>query len=248
MSFPSSLDAPDTTMQGTSLVTSPDHAANHRTLGSAVISVETKLGIGSGTPKAGYILSGIGNGTSSWGTEWDSGVLGTPSIGTPTITGGTWISGTINNPIIGTPNMNGGTASLLDLEQAKLSLPLSTGTTAITFQNAITVSPFALTDVPGGTVAISNSGTSNTLTLVLGTTAGNRTFGTPLAPSDGQILTFRIKQNTNNTGTILFVSAYRFFPSGTPTLGTQLTWNYLGFRYNQADTKFDYQGNSLGLI
>ena len=73
MAYPSTLDTfSGTTAQGTSLLTSPDHAADHRTLGSAASALEQKIGVGVGTPKANYALIGQGNGTSTWGTVWNN--------------------------------------------------------------------------------------------------------------------------------------------------------------------------------
>ena len=80
MSYPSSIDAPDTTMQGTSLVSSPDHSLSHRAVGSAITAIENKLGLASGSAAANQILVGSGAGTSVWGTVWNGATLGTPSI------------------------------------------------------------------------------------------------------------------------------------------------------------------------
>lgn len=82
----------------------------------------------------------------------------------------------------------------------------------------------------------------------MGTTAGNRTIETPSNPTDGEGITFRIQQNTNNTGTIVFESAYVMNEGGTPVAGTEATWNYVSFRYNAAGTQWDHLGNSLGII
>lgn len=115
MAYPSSLDTfAGTTAQGTNLLTSPDHAADHRTLGSAAAALEQKLGIGSGTPKANYILTGTGNGTAVWGTEWDSGILGTALV-----MGGT----------VGTALIQGGTSKALDM-RGYFSTPISSTATA----------------------------------------------------------------------------------------------------------------------
>ena len=107
MAYPSTLDTfSGTATQGTSLLTSPDHAADHRTLGSAANALEQKLGVGVGTPKADYALIGQGNGTSTWGTVWNNANLGTPIITGGTITSATlttvsMVSGTIGTGVTG---------------------------------------------------------------------------------------------------------------------------------------------------
>jgi len=63
--YPTSLDT-YTPVAGTSLVASADHAAMHNNVGSISISLENKIGIGSGTPTTGGLLYSPGNGTSSW--------------------------------------------------------------------------------------------------------------------------------------------------------------------------------------
>ena len=112
---------------------------------------------------------------------------------------------------------------------------------------ALTPTVSTLTDSAGGTIAV-NAALAQVFELSLGTAAGNRTLASPSNAVEGQSLIYRVKQNSGNTGTIVFNAIYRFGQSGTPTLGTQSTWNYIAFRYNSTDTKWDHQGNSLGLI
>lgn len=57
-----------TNPSGTSLLTSPDHAASHTTINDTMGAVQTKIGVGSGTPILGAIMQGTGNGTSAWTT------------------------------------------------------------------------------------------------------------------------------------------------------------------------------------
>lgn len=122
MAFPSSIDTFNgTTAQGTSTLASPDHALDHRTLGSAVGTVEAILGTNAGTGilknfAAGDFPARINSSNVLQqrvsGTV-DSAILGTPSIsggtannqvvGTPAITGGT-----INTVVAGTPTITGG--------------------------------------------------------------------------------------------------------------------------------------------
>jgi hypothetical protein len=96
MAYPGTIDS-YTPVQGTSLLASVDHAGQHNQAGSAVVSLENKLGIGSGSAAANQILVGSGAGTTAWGTTWNNGALGSP-----TITGGT-----INSAVLGTPTIQG---------------------------------------------------------------------------------------------------------------------------------------------
>lgn len=113
MSFPSSIDAPGgTAAQGTNLLTSPDHSLDHRTLGSAVIAIENKLGINSGSAALNQVLIGQGAGSSTWGSVWNNAQLGTPVI----------TSGTIKNSIIGTPAITSGTINLAVLGTPTVTL------------------------------------------------------------------------------------------------------------------------------
>lgn len=92
MSYPSSIDTfAGTTAQGTSLLSSPDHALDHRTLGSAASALETKIGLSAGTPVLDKVLVGSGNGTSIWGS-----VVNNLTLGTPSITGGTITNSTLS--------------------------------------------------------------------------------------------------------------------------------------------------------
>ncbi len=49
MAYPSSIDAPDTTQQGTTSLSSEDHALQHRTVAAGLIAVENVLGTTGGT-------------------------------------------------------------------------------------------------------------------------------------------------------------------------------------------------------
>lgn len=254
VNFPASLDS-FTDPSGTSLLTSPDHAGLHTDINGAVEALEAKVGVSSGTPKANLAFLGSGNGTSSWGSVWNNATFGTPSV----------TGGTINNAIVGTPRITGGTASAFllgtsqitggTLANAAIGTPtilggtiLINGTTVpLSFGAAIVPTVGTLADAAGGTIAL-NAQAAQLFEITLGTTAGNRTLGTPSNPVNGQLIKLRVKQNTNNTGTLVFPAIYRFGDAGTLTLGTQSTWNYGAFVYSSGDTKWDHQGNSTGLI
>lgn len=109
MAYPSSIDT-DTPSAGTTLLSADDHSNRHNVIGSAVVALENKVGLGAGSAAAGNILVGSGSGTSVWSQTWNSGSLGTPTIGTPAITGGT-----INNTVLGTPSITLGSDATGDL-------------------------------------------------------------------------------------------------------------------------------------
>jgi len=102
MAYPSDIDT-YTPVAGTSLVTAADHANMHNAAGSAIVALENKVGSGAGSAAANQILVGSGAGQSSWGSVWNLAQLGTPTIGTPNVTGGT-----ANAFNLGTPTITGG--------------------------------------------------------------------------------------------------------------------------------------------
>ena len=98
MSYPTDLQTLDTSMVGTSVLSSPDHALAHREGGSIANNLQIKLGVGAGSPVVDKALIGSGNGTSGWAQTWNNATLGTPTIGSPALTGGT-LTGNILNSI-----------------------------------------------------------------------------------------------------------------------------------------------------
>lgn len=271
MAYPSSIDT-DAVSAGTSPLSSPDHSNRHNTVGSAMIAVETVLGTNSGTAILKNFTAG------KFAVSDNAGTLNNAIVGTPRITGGTASSfilgtstiqgGTVANAVIGTSTVQGGTLASNIISSPTVSGGVFTsgtingatlGTPTIgTIAVSGTVAPLSvgaglapttitLTDAPSGTIAL-NAQAGQIFHMILGTTAGNRAFGTPTNPTEGQAITFRLKQNSNNTGTIVWPSIYRFNENGTPTLGTTSSYNYYGWRYNTVDTKWDFQGNSRGIV
>lgn len=249
MAYPSSIDS-YTAVNGTTNL-SPVHSGLHNTAGSALIQIENKLGIGSGSASADKILVGSGAGTTAWTSTWNNGVLGTPTMsngfwGTARITGGTIIStlmgtnqitgGTLANASIGTPTILGGTVAL------------SGTTTALSIGGAFVPSGGSLTDSAGGTWTV-NAQANQVYYSVLGTAAGNRTIATPVNPTAWQTINFGFKSSGSANGTLVFSSG--FLPSadlGTPTLGTGTSWSWSSWRYNPIDTKWHAQGAVTNLI
>ncbi len=76
-----------------------------------------------------------------------------------------------------------------------------------------------------------------------GTLTVNNPTGTPL---DGQLLTYRIK--CTNVQTFSWDTQFRGSTALALTTATSGSskYDYLGFRYNAADTKWDQQGSNLG--
>ena len=227
MAFPSTIDAPaGTAAQGGSLLTAPDHALDHRTLGSAVVAIENKLGLGAGSAALNQILVGGGSGTAQWGTTWNQGNLGSPTA----------TSGTLINTVLGTPS--------IDAINARNS------GSAIIFRNSLTPNVGSLVDTAGGTLT-PDAAASNYYISVMGTAAGNRTIGTPSNANvnSPELLTLGFKTSGSANGTLVWSGAFRISQdAGTPALGTGVSWNYFTWRYNIVDSKWDFLGQIKNLV
>lgn len=92
---------------------------------------------------------------------------------------------------------------------------------------ALIPSVATLADAP--TVAV-NAAAGNDFRLSLG---GNRTLGTPAAPSDGQRITILV---TSNGFSLAYSAAYNFGTAGTPVLPAGKT--ILGFLYDAGDDEW----------
>jgi hypothetical protein len=160
-------------------------------------------------------------------------------------------SPTLNTVLVGSGNGTatwGGTINALTLGTPIVDNFTSSGTsTPSKADRGLAPTVVTLSDSAGGTIT-PNAAAGQVFSLELGTTAGNRTLAVPNNPTEGQAINYRIKQNTGNTGTIVFATGYKMNDGGTPTLGTQSTWNYVGFRYYSGGTAWHHQGNSLGII
>lgn len=117
MVYPNTLDSFGNP-SGTQFLEFPDHGAEHRTVGSAIVGIETTLGLNGGT----NILKDFTAGqfpvrTNVGGTIVQTligGTINNTNIGTSQITGGTVgtasvIGGTVANAFVGTPQITGGT-------------------------------------------------------------------------------------------------------------------------------------------
>jgi hypothetical protein len=247
MAYPSTIDTPASfgTPAGISSITSPDHAASHTSLAVALGTVEAVIGTTSGTAIAKNITVGKFAVSDNGGT-FNNGILGTPRItggtasgwivGTSTIQGGTANNVVINSGTLGTPTITGG------------SVAVSGTTTPLTIGAGLIPTVGTVTDTVAGTITV-NAQASNIYMCALGTSAGNRTVGTPLNPTLGQSLTYGFKTSGSANGTLVWQGAFRFSQDiGTPALGTGVTWNYYAWRYNGIDSKWDFQGNSKNII
>lgn len=104
------------------------------------------------------------------------------------------------------------------------------------------VKEIPLTDA--ATIAVDAS-LGNLFTVTLG---GNRTLGAPTNPKMGQMIVFRFTQDGTGTRTLAYNAIYRFstdIPSPTLSTGGGDV-DYLGFIYNDADTKWDCIGKVFG--
>lgn len=209
---------------GTNTLDSPDHATLHSSSQDTIVQLEYKVGVGAGSPVVNQVLVGSGNGTSGWSSSW-----ATATLGSATLTGGTANSITLGTPVMGAWTTSGTTVA---------SVP------------AVGIAPTVITlsDAAAGTIT-ANAPSGQVFHTILGTTAGNRTIGTPTNASEGQAITYRLKQNAAATGTLVWAAIFRFSSNvGTPALGTASTYNYYGWRYNNIDTKWDFQGQSINVI
>jgi hypothetical protein len=219
MAFPSGLDTfLGTTAQGTSLLTSPDHGLDHRTLGSALSGVETKIGIGASTPAAGKVLVGSGAGTSAWNTTWNNGTMGTATfiggtvktalLGTNQMTGGTVASalvgtcqhtgGTVTGAMLGTNTITGGTITTVLVQQRTIGSAVYTGTAGSTVTLEVGTATRHLVNMPNS---------AGSVTLALSGAVANSPFWV------------EILQGTAGLGTIGFFTTIRW-PSSAPVLTT----------------------------
>lgn len=114
-------------------------------------------------------------------------------------------------------------------------LPGSGLTGSITFPAATIPKVTALTDA--ATIA-TDASLGNQFTVTLG---GNRTLGNPTNPTHGQLILYAIRQDGTGSRTLAYDTKFRF---GTDVISPTLTTtaaktDYIGFRYNSADDKWD---------
>lgn len=74
------------------------------------------------------------------------------------------------------------------------------------------------------------------------TLAGNRTLDNPTNPVAGQKIVYRIRQDATGSRTLAYGTAFRFSTVNvSPTLTTTAAkTDYLGFIYNEVDSKWDF--------
>lgn len=239
MAYPASIDSFGSP-SGTSLLTTPDHAADHSNLGVAVINIETTTGTTSGTATLKNITVGKFAVSDNGGT-FNNGVIGTAmirggTIGTAIIGTSTIQGGTVNDVTIGTPTLVGGTIAV-----SGTTVPVQPGA-------ALAPSVGTLTDTAGGTLT-ANAQASQIFYSALGTAAGNRTIGTPANAINGQSLTYAFKTSGSANGTLVWSPIFTFSQDiGTPALGTSTAWHYYAWRYTNIDTKWHFQGQSKNVI
>lgn len=107
ITYPTSLDAL-TNPVGTNTLDSPDHATQHSNANDILEALESKVGLGAGTPTANTVLVGSGNGTATWSGTWNN-----ATMGSPTITGGTINTATLGTPVI--VALNAGTSAITNV-------------------------------------------------------------------------------------------------------------------------------------
>lgn len=112
MAYPGAISS-FTNPNGTSLLTSPDHAALHTSINNDVTAIENVLGTNSGTSVLKNFISGNFpariNSSNVPQQLLSNGTFNNSVVGTPNITGGTITNGNFNNGTIGTPSIQQGT-------------------------------------------------------------------------------------------------------------------------------------------
>lgn len=239
--FPSGIQT-FTDPSGTNLLTSPDHAGMHTVENDTIVALQNNLGTNSGTS----ILKNFTSGNFAARQNQES-------FGSPTITGGTFVgqiknNGTIANGVYGTALYQGGTANGMVLGTPTIGTITIPGTVnALSFSAAIAPGVGTITDTVGTLVVNAQQG--NVFYSVQGTSAGNRTIGTPLNSTPYQQLTFAFKASGSTNGTLVWSSVFRMSQDiGTPAIGTGTSWNYYNWRYNAIDSLYDFMGMSTNLV
>lgn len=192
MSFPTAIDTSGTLPNptGTSTQASPDHAALHVSVNTAVIAVETKLGTGASTPSSTNLLVSTGTGTSAWSKLAPTGAI-VGLTDSQTLTNKILTSPTINSPIITNANITTDLVSGFTISNTGTIYGIGVSTGNVTLP---------------GTAAITGAAT---LSSTLGT-VGQISTQTALAPPAAGATTAGIKlSSTANLGL--------FFGAGAPT-------------------------------
>lgn len=262
MPYPSSIDSfPNPA--GTNTLDSPDHAGLHGSINTAVIAIQTVVGTTAGTNvlknfAAGDFPSRINSSNvlqQAISGTITSGTIGTLNVGLGTvntllINTSNFTGGTITSAVVGT--FTGGTANGMTLGTPVIGTVTVPGTTApLSFSAAIAPGIGTVADAAGGTLTV-NAQAAQIYYSVMGTAAGNRTVGTPANPIAGQQLTYAFKTSGSANGTLVWptgTGAFTFSQdSGTPALGTGVSWHYFGWRYNGVESRFHFMGQSKNVI
>ena len=214
VAYPSSLDTFGTPA-GTSTLSNPDHALEHRTLGSAVGTLEQVLGTTGGTA----VLKNFSAG--KFAVYDNGGTLNNAIVGTPRITGGTASSflmgtsrmqgGTVANAIVGTSTVQGGTVA-----NAVVGTSSIVGGTAQAYQSKThTLGSVAVSGTVSTTQNFDLSAASRFL-LNMPNSAGSITLTVSNVTANQPFL-IEIMQGTAGLGTINWFSTIRWAGSAAPT-------------------------------
>ena len=174
------------------------------------------------------------------------------TLGTVLINNSTYSGGTVNGTVTNTNVITGGTINTFTMGTPTLiggTIVVSGTVTPVQPGAALAPSVGTLTDSAGGTLT-ANAQASQIFYSAMGTTAGNRTIGTPKNPTDGEGLTYAFKSSGSANGTLVWDSGVFTFSQdiGTPSIGTGTSWNYYSWRYNGVASKWHYMGQSRNVI
>lgn len=205
INYPTSLDSL-TNPAGTNTLDSPDHATQHSDANDILEALESKVGLGAGTPTANTVMVGSGNGTATWTGTWNQ-----ATFGSPTITGGT-----INSVVMGTPiisAMNAGTTKISNVTDP--TLDQDAATKKYVDDNAGAGGKYELI-IPG------NFGTGTNIAGIWHAPTGIVSLDTVVVSADTAGATGTTVLDINKNGTTVFGTATkpRFVDTGTLNIGT----------------------------
>lgn len=232
MVYPSTI-LNNTNPSGSDPLTSPDHASLHSTVNTDLTAVESKVGLGAGTPTANTFLYGSGNGTSTWSSAGTGLTLVNSTFNNGTLGTALIVGGTINSAVMGTPTVTGGV-----INNATLGSPTVTGgTSTATHSVTRTIGSAAYSGTAGGTTTL-NLATATRHLVNMPNSAGALTLALSNVSANQPFLV-EIMQGTAGLGTITWFTTIRWAgsvaPSQTFTASRKDTFGFMPTSTNTFD-------------
>lgn len=194
---------------GTQTLDNPDHALDHRNIGSAVVGIETVLGTTPSTSVLSNFVFGdkaARKNNETFGTPTiQNPTMGTPAItngtynngvfGTPSLIGGSYVAGTFGTPIVvgAFSNNNIINTFAIDWSKGDVQFGTLTGNGTLTYSNSVTWQRLTLTLIENATgnfsITLPASQYPNGVAPVYGTAAGAKNTIVVIKDSAGSFLT-----------------------------------------------------------